>query len=73
MRLEWELSLDRNPVLTLSWIESGGLPVIEPSKPGHGTRYLRSALRGMFGSPPQIIFASEGLRCIAAGPFSPVC
>ncbi len=70
VRLDWELSLESDPVLTLRWSESGGPPVTEPSSPGYGTRYIRSALRGLFGTPPQIIFDPEGLRCVAAGPFS---
>lgn len=73
VRLDWELTSESDTILTLRWTETGGPPVTEPSKPGYGTRYIRSALRGLFGSPPQIIFASEGLCCIAAGPFSRVC
>ncbi|TKT69057.1 sensor histidine kinase [Rhizobium sp. LC145] len=70
VHLDWELLTDSEPVLTMRWIESGGPPVAQPSKPGYGTLYVRSALRGLFGSPPQIIFNSEGLRCIATGSFS---
>ena len=73
VRLEWELSSQSDPVLTIRWIESGGPSVSEPSKPGYGTRYIRSALRGLFGAPPEIIFDPEGLRCIATGPFSRIC
>ncbi len=70
VRLEWELSGESDPILTLGWIESGGPPVTEPSTPGYGTRYIRSALRGLFGAPPEIVFDPRGLRCVAAGSFS---
>lgn len=70
VRLVWEIHSESEPVLTIRWIESGGPSVAEPSKSGYGTRYIRSALRGLFGSPPQILFHPEGLRCTAAGPFS---
>lgn len=70
VHLEWEMLSANEPFLKISWIESGGPPVAEPSKPGYGTRYIRSAFRGLFGSPPQIIFDMNGLSCVAAGPFS---
>lgn len=70
VHLAWELVSESEPVLKMTWIEKGGPPVIEPSRPGYGTRYVRSAMRGLFGSPPEIIFDPDGLRCIAAGPFS---
>ncbi|WP_458757743.1 sensor histidine kinase [Afipia sp. TerB] len=72
VRLEWEQSSASQPILTIKWIESGGPTVIEPLTLGYGTRYIQSALRGLFGSSPQIIFNPDGLRCIAAGPLSRV-
>jgi two-component sensor histidine kinase len=70
VHLAWKLVSESEPVLTISWVENGGPPVTQPSKPGYGTRYIRSALRGLFGSPPEIIFHPEGLCCIATGPLS---
>ncbi|MEZ2409189.1 sensor histidine kinase [Bosea sp. RCC_152_1] len=70
VHLTWSLKSTSEPTLTISWIESGGPPVAEPPKAGYGTRYIRSALQGLFGVPPEIVFHPEGLRCIAAGPFS---
>jgi len=70
VHLTWDLQSAIETVLTIKWIESGGPPVSEPSKAGYGTRYIRSALQGLFGSPPEIVFHPEGLRCIAAGPFA---
>jgi two-component sensor histidine kinase len=70
VHLTWGLQSASETVLTIKWIESGGPPVTEPSKAGYGTRYIRSALQGLFGSSPEIVFHPEGLRCIAAGPFA---
>ncbi|GGE05835.1 sensor histidine kinase [Tsuneonella deserti] len=69
VRVEWELSSDSEPMLTIRWVESGGPPVVEPSAPGYGTRYIRSAIRGLFGAPPEIVFDPQGLRCTITGPF----
>jgi two-component sensor histidine kinase len=49
------------------WQETGGPPVIEPSRVGYGTRYLRSALTSVFGRPPTLHFDAVGLRCEARG------
>lgn len=70
VRLDWSLSSGREPILAIRWVESGGPPVVEPAEPGYGTRYIRSAIRGLFGFPPEIDFDPQGLRCTIAGPFS---
>ncbi|PSJ56153.1 sensor histidine kinase [Kumtagia ephedrae] len=62
IRLDWEIASDSEPTLTLRWIESGGPPVVEPSRAGYGTRYIRAALTDLFGEPPDLIFAPDGLR-----------
>lgn len=67
VRLCWTLLSEGEQVLRIEWRERGGPPVAEPSRLGYGTRYIRSALRGLFGSPPQILFEPEGLRCVAVG------
>lgn len=70
--LMWELSGGSEPMLTVEWTESGGPPVEQPASPGYGTRYLRSAIRGLFGAPPDMVFDRDGLRCSFSGPFSRV-
>lgn len=66
----WELSSTDDPVFSLSWVEVGGPTVREPSRQGYGTRYVRSALGELFGSPPAITFAPSGVRCNVSGPLS---
>jgi two-component sensor histidine kinase len=68
--LKWVLSSDSDPVLTIAWTEVGGPPVVEPSRTGYGTRFMRSALAGLFGEQPDFIFGADGLRCIIRGPLS---
>lgn len=70
--LEWELSSGPDPDLTITWVETGGPPVVEPSRTGYGTRYIRSALAGLFGERPDLVFAANGLRCTIHGPLSRV-
>ncbi len=61
----WALEGD---AITLEWKESGGPPVIEPTRAGYGTRYLRSALTMLLAQPPVIEFQRDGLFCSARGP-----
>ncbi|PII37877.1 histidine kinase [Sinorhizobium meliloti CCBAU 01290] len=65
--LQWSVSQEAD-LLTLKWVESGGPPVSEPSRSGYGTRYIRSALNSLFGTPPIILFHPQGLRCTLSGP-----
>jgi two-component sensor histidine kinase len=55
---------------SLSWVETGGPIVREPSRQGYGTRYIRSALGSLLGLPPEITYAPDGFRCQAAGALS---
>lgn len=72
VRFDWEIVADDGPDLSIRWHETGGPPVVAPSRTGYGTRYLRSALASLFGSKPDIQFATDGLRCEAQGPLSRV-
>jgi len=65
----WGLSDDD---LWALWRESGGAPVVPPSRSGYGTRYLRSALTSLFGQAPVMTFDPEGLICEAKGRLSRV-
>jgi two-component sensor histidine kinase len=70
LALQWELSSEASPTLTIRWVETGGPPVIEPSRTGYGTRYIRASLTGLFGEQPDLIFAIEGFRCTIRGSLS---
>jgi two-component sensor histidine kinase len=70
--LKWDLRSGPDPILVIAWREIGGPRVAEPSREGYGTRFMRSALAGLFGEQPELIFAAEGLRCTIRGPLSRV-
>ncbi|PZM16495.1 sensor histidine kinase [Rhizobium tubonense] len=63
----WAISGDAAPVFSLHWVERDGPKVAEPTRQGYGTKYVRSALRSLFGSPPEVSFDPEGFRCEVAG------
>ena len=63
----WTISEDAVPVFSLKWLERDGPEVVEPTRQGYGTRYVRSALGSLFGSTPEIAFDRGGFRCHSAG------
>lgn len=65
----WSVTDDE---ISARWEESGGPAVVEPSRTGYGTRYLRSALNSLFGAPPVLTFDPKGLVCVAHGRLSRV-
>ncbi|MFP3546758.1 sensor histidine kinase [Rhizobium sp. SIMBA_035] len=71
VELSWTASgQGTGSVFSLCWVETGGPEVREPTRQGYGTRYIRSALGSLLGSPPDIGYAPEGFRCRAAGALS---
>lgn len=70
VNFRWDVVGEDDPELAISWKEAGGPPVVEPSRTGYGTRYLRAALGNLFGEQPKIAFEREGLRCEIRGPLS---
>ncbi|WP_105430821.1 MULTISPECIES: sensor histidine kinase [Neorhizobium] len=66
----WTISEADSSEICLVWAEAGGPPVLEPTRQGYGTRYVRSALGSLFGSVPEIAFAPDGFRCRVRGPLS---
>jgi len=67
LHLDWKIASNSERTLTLSWTESGGPPVVEPSRVGYGTRYVRAALTSLFGEAPDLVFAQDGLRFSISG------
>lgn len=52
----------------LLWQESGGPEVAPPDRRGYGTRYLESALLGLFGAPAALRYDAPGFRLEVEGP-----
>jgi two-component sensor histidine kinase len=72
VEIAWAIANEDGPDLSLNWVEVGGPRVLEPTRQGYGTRYVRSALRALFGAVPDIVFAPSGFRCSVSGRLSRV-
>lgn len=72
VEIAWQISNADDPVLSLNWSEAGGPSVVEPTRQGYGTRYVRTALGTVFGTTPEITFEPGGVRCSVTGPLSRV-
>jgi two-component sensor histidine kinase len=68
--ITWEISGTDEPMFDFEWKEADGPPVMEPSRQGYGTRYIRSSLGALFGSAPEITFPLGGFRCSVSGPLA---
>jgi two-component sensor histidine kinase len=66
----WTVTEAGSPDLCLSWAETKGPPVREPTRQGYGTLYVRSALGSLFGSVPDVAFDLDGFQCTVRGPLS---
>jgi two-component sensor histidine kinase len=69
VRIEWKI--DRNgapPHLHLEWMESGGPPVIEPTRRGFGTRLIERSLAQDLNGDVTIKFAPAGIICTVDAP-----
>jgi len=51
------------PCVKIEWRESGGPPVVKPSKLGYGTSLIRELIPHELGGTVDLAFASDGLRC----------
>ena len=55
-------------MLTLTWRESGGPPVLPPEKSGFGTRLLKRAIASDLRGTVEIDFDPAGLVCVITAP-----
>lgn len=56
--------------LHMVWAESGGPPVVTPSRRGFGTRMIERGLAAELGGTVTLDFAQEGLRCEIDSPLN---
>ncbi|WP_341213499.1 HWE histidine kinase domain-containing protein [uncultured Limimaricola sp.] len=63
--LEWDATQtqDERTALSLSWRETGGPAVTEPTHKGFGLRLIERQVAMEFGGSAQVQFAPEGLTC----------
>ncbi len=60
VELRWQVQAGR---LNLSWRESGGPPVVPPTRQGFGSRLIEHALSRDLDGKTRLEFAPEGVRC----------
>jgi PAS domain S-box-containing protein len=61
IQIEWSRAADGK--LVLRWTETGGPPVIRPTRRGFGTRVMDSMIRGQLKGEIQVDWRPEGLTC----------
>jgi len=62
VRWRWQQNGPRDR-LVIEWMESGGPPVLAPSRSGYGTSIIRELIPFEFGGAVELSFATEGTRC----------
>ena len=70
VRVVWELEpcpkpvgTDEDPCLRLTWTETGGPPVVSPTRHGFGVRLLEKGLAGELSAQVSLAYDSLGLVC----------
>lgn len=64
MSIDWRLTdAHGGPRLRLTWRESGGPPVVEPTRRGFGSRLLERGLAAELRGQVRLGFPPEGLVC----------
>ncbi len=68
--VRWSMPMSAGPGCTgsarrlhLTWTETGGPPVVPPSRRGFGSRLIERGLARELGGSARIEFAPEGVRC----------
>lgn len=65
VELQWSGDGDR---LRLKWRESGGPPVVEPTRRGFGSRMIERGLAAELGGMVNVLFRPEGVSCEVDAP-----
>ncbi|MCJ2033017.1 PAS domain S-box protein [Methylobacterium sp. J-068] len=67
--VEWTLTgADADPVLTISWRERDGPPVLPPSRKGFGSRLIERGLVNAVDGRISLTYPPEGVRCVVEAP-----
>lgn len=63
------LSLHRAPdeATRMTWVEEGGPAAAVPERSGFGSRFVTTSLAALFGAPPRIDYAANGLSLAVEG------
>jgi PAS domain S-box-containing protein len=68
----WIIDDDRSGrrLLRMQWGETGGPIVVAPAKRGFGSRLIERGLAGEMNAQVDLIFESEGVRCVIVAPLT---
>ena len=69
VRLSWAL---KDEAFELSWRESGGPQVVEPTRVGFGTRLIQRGLAAELKARVEMDYAASGLTCSVAAPHAAI-
>ena len=58
------------PLLRLEWVESGGPPVVAPTRKGFGSRLIERGFAGRTGGRVTLDYAAAGLKCRVEAPLA---
>ncbi len=68
--ISWSATQDTPKRFVLHWKESGGPPVVEPSRKSFGSRLIEQALPGQLQGEARLRFDPDGLSCEVNIPLS---
>ena len=54
---------DADPKICLQWVETGGPPVVAPTRKGFGSRLIDRGLAGTFGGVAELAYPQAGVTC----------
>src|SRR5262245_61548941 len=63
LRWSWRLNGSAHDRRALEWQETGGPPVVAPSRSGYGTTVIRELVPYELGGTVDLVLAPEGARC----------
>ncbi len=67
--VSWHIALrEGRPHLRFDWRETGGPPVVAPTRRGFGSRLIEQSLAAEFGGVVDVGYASTGLVCTIDAP-----
>ncbi len=71
VNIKWskEMSEGGEPLIVLSWLESGGPPVVAPTRRGFGRFLIERVLAADFGGTVRIEFDAGGVECTLRAPW----
>ncbi len=69
VHIAWHIHGDiRDARLQLTWTESGGPPVVEPTRKGFGSRLIQKALAMELAGEVRVLYESSGVVCTINAP-----